>query len=40
MADTEDILEALAAARTQTGETLKSVTDRAPTLLVFLRHLG
>ncbi len=26
--------------RTQSGETLREVSDRAPLLLVFLRHFG
>jgi hypothetical protein len=26
--------------RTQTGETLREISDRAPVLLVFLRHFG
>ena len=36
----EEVRAALAAARTQTGGTLEAVTDRAPTLVVFLRHFG
>lgn len=26
--------------RTQSGETLREISDRAPLLLVFLRHFG
>jgi hypothetical protein len=26
--------------RTQSGETLREISDRAPVLLVFLRHFG
>ena len=32
--------QALTAAKTQTGESLATLTDRQPTLLVFLRHFG
>jgi hypothetical protein len=35
-----DLAAAMAAATTQTGESLATVTDRAPALLVFLRHFG
>jgi hypothetical protein len=32
--------EALAAARTQHGESLLAMSERAPVLLLFLRHLA
>lgn len=35
-----DIAAALDAAHTQSGESLAALTERAPALLVFLRHLG
>lgn len=36
----EGVTEALAAERPQMGESLAEVSERAPTLLVFLRHFG
>jgi hypothetical protein len=38
--DAGDLRQALAGAITQAGESLLTLTERAPLLLVFLRHFG
>ena len=36
----QDILQALDGARTQSGQTLTSLSEASPVLLLFLRHAG